>query len=90
MHSEFVATILRMLRAESPDVALWDNLDDAIVGIAERDGLAVAVYGYDRMVAAFVAREGWTEEEAVEWVDFNIVGAYVGPGTPLIDYGDDE
>ena len=86
----FTETILRMLAAESPDAVLWDNLDAAIVGIAERDGLAVAVYDYDRMIAVFMDREGWTAEEAAEWVDFNIVGAYVGPGTPLTDYGRDE
>lgn len=87
---EFTATILRMLAAESPTAVLWNDLDGAIVGIGERDGLAVAVYSYDRMVAAFVDREGWTTEEAVEWVDFNIAGAYVGPGTPLISYASEE
>lgn len=86
----FKDTVLRMLRAESPEAGLWDDLDDALVGIAERDGMAVAVYGYDQMVAHFMAREGWTTEEAIEWVDFNIVCAYIGPGTPLIRYGDDE
>jgi hypothetical protein len=25
-----------------------------------------------------------TEEEAVEWVDFNIVGAHFGPQNPVI------
>jgi len=25
----------------------------------------------------------WTEEEAIEWVDYNVVGAYVGEGTPI-------
>ena len=25
----------------------------------------------------------WTYEEAVEWMDFNVVGAYVGKTTPM-------
>ena len=25
----------------------------------------------------------WTEDEAIEWVDYNVVGAYVGEDTPI-------
>ena len=25
----------------------------------------------------------WTEEEAIEWMDFNVVNSYVGEGTPI-------
>ena len=28
-------------------------------------------------------KEGWTHEEAVEWMDFNVVGAWVGETTPI-------
>ena len=31
-------------------------------------------------------REGWTYEEAVEWMDFNVVGAWMGEGTPMFLY----
>ena len=73
-----------MLATASPEAALWDGLDDAIVGIGLRDTKLVAVYDYDRMVAVFCAREGWEQDAAVEWVEYNVIGAYVGPYTPLV------
>jgi hypothetical protein len=35
--------------------------------------------------------EGMTEEEALEWISFNVEGAYVGDATPVIfwDYDPD-
>jgi hypothetical protein len=46
----------------------------------------MSFYDYDKMVQAFVDQEEMTYEEATEWVDFNIVGAYVGENTPLVFY----
>ena len=35
------------------------------------------------MIEAFMEQEGATYSEAVEWVDFNTVGSYVGEQTPI-------
>jgi hypothetical protein len=60
------------------------SLDTAIVGVAERINFGpVVVYDRSKLVQAFV-QEGMTEEEADEWVSFNVEGAYVGERTPLI------
>ncbi|KWT98463.1 hypothetical protein CHC07_05350 [Variovorax sp. B4] len=60
------------------------SLDKAIVGVAERINLGpVVVYDRNKLVQAF-AEEGMTEEEADEWVSFNVEGAFVGERTPLI------
>jgi hypothetical protein len=67
-----------------PDAVTWDGCDDAIVGVTVntgRDGLYV--YDYDLLIQAFIA-QGMTPDEAMEWVDYNIVGAWVGDGTPII------
>ena len=29
-------------------------------------------------------KDGMEEEEAIEWIEFNIIGAWVGAGTPII------
>jgi hypothetical protein len=46
----------------------------------------VAVYDYDLLRAAFLklADDDATEEEAEEFIDFNMAGAWVGNGTPII------
>jgi len=58
------------------------------------DAPLVAVYDYDLLVSAFLTHgqgpeselggEGCTSEEAREFVDFNMVGAWLGSGTPII------
>jgi hypothetical protein len=60
----------------------WNECDAAIVGVC--DGRVV--YEWASLVQVFVA-QGMTEEEAEEWVSFNIAGAYLGKGTPLLMTG---
>ena len=68
----------------APGAIVWNDCDSAIVGVADRCGdEPLVVYDYDKLVESFVS-EGMSPEEAGEWVEFNIVGAFVGPRTPLI------
>jgi len=62
-----------------PEAVLWDGCDEAIIGVSN----GRVVYGRGALVAVFVA-QGMTEEEADEWVGYNIEGAYFGELTPLI------
>lgn len=77
----------KILEAGYEDVILLDNYsyDDALIGVTE-DGRAV--YDYDKMVTWLVETEGFTELEAVEWIDYNTIRAlpYMGEGAPLIMY----
>lgn len=67
----------------------WDGYDGAIVGFADRCGSpALLVYDYELMVQVNMMRDGWTRESAMEWIDYNVVGAFVGEGTPLTLYSD--
>jgi hypothetical protein len=63
----------------NPDAVLWDGLDDAIIGISIDNR---AVYGLNKMILLF-QQQGMSEEEAIEWMDFNIISAYVGEYTPI-------
>lgn len=69
----------------NPDAILWDNCDSAIVGITT-DGNVV--YSIERLWNVFIG-QGMSEEEAMEWVDFNLIGAYVGEYTPIHIYTND-
>ena len=63
--------------------------DAAILGVVQRCGQApFVVYDPDKLVAHFMG-QGMTEEEAQEWVTFNIKGAWVGDGTPGVLYAMD-
>lgn len=61
------------------------SYDDALIGVTE-DGRAV--YDFDKMVDWLVDTEGWTDEEAVEWIECNTIRAlpYFGEGAPIIMY----
>lgn len=77
----------KIIDAGYEDVLLLTNYsyDDALIGVTE-DGRAV--YDYDKMVAWLVETEGFTELEAMEWIDYNTIRAlpYMGDKAPLIMY----
>ena len=76
------------LRAELPeDAIVFDNMsyDGSIVGVTT-DGRVV--YDYDKMVEELMEDEGWSYEDAAEWIDYNTIRSipYAGPGAPIIMY----
>ena len=66
----------------------WDGLDDAILGQASvwngTERVEVLVYDADLMIKVCVDRDGMSEEEANEYILFNIEGAYIGKDTPVL------
>tara|TARA_R110000868_G_scaffold395917_1_gene667923 strand:- start:157 stop:531 length:375 start_codon:yes stop_codon:yes gene_type:complete len=48
------------------------------------------VYSGEKLIDNFVENDGMSEEEALEWVEYNIEGAYWGPTTPIIVWSNDE
>ncbi len=66
-----------------------DGLDEAIIGVGQQfDKPDRLIYDYDKCVDILMTDQGFTEEEAIEWMEFNVKGAYVGEGTPIfkVDY----
>tara|TARA_Y100000310_G_C20679061_1_gene814812 strand:+ start:2575 stop:2871 length:297 start_codon:yes stop_codon:yes gene_type:complete len=72
-----------MVDAHGP-VLHADGFEDAVIGIAQRCGeTPVVIYSYAACIAAMV-RKGMSEHEAMEFIEFNLVGAWCGPGTPML------
>ena len=70
------------LSEEYGDLLFADGFDDAIIGVAERIGMEpVVAYDTDKIIE--ILSRDMTEEEAIEYFDFNIIGAYVGERTPI-------
>ena len=66
----------------NPDLLIMDGFDDCIVGIGTRFGSEeFVIYDYAKVIAQL---ESWgmTYDEAVEYHEFNQLGAYVGDHTP--------
>jgi hypothetical protein len=63
------------------DTILADGLEDAIVGVLFEP--MRVLYDTRRVIDVLMSRDEMTEEEAVEFFEYNIAGAYVGPKTPV-------
>ena len=68
------------------DTMIFENpsFEGALIGVSSDDR---AIYSYDKMVESAMQQEGWTEEEAIEWIDYNTIRSlsYVENG-PIILY----
>ena len=76
----------------------YDGCDSALIGTAkifrEEQFVEVAMYSYDLLVEHFKNEylsdtenpisEDEAEVDAMEWVDYNIAGGYLGIRTPMI------
>ena len=59
-----------------------DGFDDAIIGTVGMDDERVVVYDKQKMIEIRMA-EGEDQTDAIEDLQFNTWGAYVGPRTPF-------
>ena len=72
----------QMIFEENPEALFADGFKDAIIGIARRFSLPPLVaYDYDKCIE--ILMKDMTEEEAVEYFEFNVQGAWMGEGTPI-------
>ena len=61
-----------------------DGLDAAFVGVARRCGQPdLAVYSIPLAIRVLVQRDGMSEADAREYLEFNSIGAWVGEETPI-------
>jgi len=60
-----------------------DGFNDAIMGIVQRCGQDdVVLYDTDKVIEGLMNGDGMSYQEAVEYFEFNILGAWMGEGTP--------
>lgn len=76
--------MIREQLAEINEQAIvFDGFDKALIGYVESfGGKTVALYDRDKVIDKLI-KDGITCEEAYEYFDFNIIGAYLGEFTPV-------
>lgn len=64
----------RLLDNGYEDVVILKNYsyDTALIGVTHDNR---AVYDFEQMVSWLMEEEGFTEEEALEWIEYNTIGA---------------
>ncbi len=79
------AALDEYLESIGETVLLADGFEDAFIGLSQRiNEPLTAVYSYEKMIDILVTRDDMEYEEAQEYLDFNVLGAWVGPQTPII------
>ena len=70
-----------------------DGHDNAIIGPAfiwrDQTHVSVLVYNAETIRDNLVREDGMSLEDAREFIEFNIEGAYVGPHTPVLVWPED-
>jgi len=71
-----------ILESYGEDLMLMDGYDDCILGVGERfNSDPHVVYDLNRVIGKLID-SGMSEEEAHEYFEYNMLGAYVGDHTP--------
>ena len=63
---------------------ILSDLDDAIIGVVEEFGNGPRIlYSTEKIIQILIDIDGMSEEEAVEYYGFNIVGMFAGEQNPV-------
>jgi len=74
--------MVELIECLTEDALTMDGYDDCILGVVERFGQQNHVLYDLGAVLNKLIEGGMTREEAMEWYEFNMLGAYVGETTP--------
>ncbi|GAH44757.1 unnamed protein product [marine sediment metagenome] len=76
-----------ILADQYPDVELLqaDGFDDAVLGVVFDSMNAVPrlAYSITKCLETLMKRDNMSKEDAMEYFDFNVQGAYMGEKTPI-------
>ena len=67
-----------------PKILLADGYDECLIGLAFRVGELVALYSAEAVIDKLA--EDMPYDDAVDYFEFNIAGAYMGEKTPVFFY----
>jgi hypothetical protein len=85
VHTGGIYILKNKLVALDPELLFADGYDDCIIGMTFRAEVPVVIYSADRMIEKLA--KDMSYEEAQEFFDFNVEGAYMGERTPVYWYG---
>ena len=72
------------LKELNPDALLADGFEGALVGTGRRfNSPYLAVYNYNKCLRILMERDNMARDDAVEFMEFNVLGAWMGENTPM-------
>jgi hypothetical protein len=64
---------------------ILEGFDAAILGVGESAGWDSprVVYDYQKCLDVLMEQNNWEREDAIEWMDYNVINVYMGKGNPV-------
>jgi len=83
-----IANIVRdALSDENPEALYADDFDSAIIGIGRRCGKdSIVAYDVEKCIKIIMKKSDCSYEDAVDYFEFNVSGAWHGENTPIFIY----
>ena len=75
--------VVEKIREDWPELLLMDGFDDCIVGIASQFHSTAVAYDEDQVIQKLMDQGGMNKIEAIEYMEYNQKGAWVGESTPI-------
>lgn len=66
----------------SEDIIILDDFNEAVLGMVSSFEGPRVVYNL-KTILEILQKDGMSREEALEYFNFNILGAYIGPQNPV-------
>lgn len=68
----------------NPDALLAIGFEEAYIGFTDNNHSPnVAIYDTEKCIKILMKRDGMNYRDAVEYFDYNVLGAYVGENGPV-------
>jgi len=75
---------MQLLEEINPEALLADGFEDAYIGVCEVfNRPPLAAYDRDKCIEILMERDEMDRDEAEEYFNFNVAGAWVGENTPV-------
>ena len=68
----------------NPEAMMADGFDEAILGMCIQFGSEpIVAYDYEKCIQILMERDDMDKAAALDFMEFNVIGAYVGLNTPV-------
>jgi hypothetical protein len=68
----------------NPEAMMADGFDEAVLGMCiQFGGEPLVAYDYEKCIKILMEKDGLNRTEAIDFMEFNIIGSYVGLNTPV-------
>ena len=76
----------KKITEQYPELLIADGFDKAIIGLSTSINKMSVAYETNKCIKILMSRDKISREEAIEYFEYNVAGAYVGDNTPTFIY----